>query len=75
MYIDQTYSNKIFGLFFFLENMVKTKWRNIRDRFVKELRKSNGSSVSGAGADDLYDSKWVLFDELKFLSAHCENRP
>lgn len=59
----------------FLETVVKTKWRNLRDRFIKEMRKVDGTSASGAGVDQVYESKWVLFEEMAFLVAHCENRP
>ncbi|XP_062554755.1 uncharacterized protein LOC134219882 [Armigeres subalbatus] len=57
------------------EKNVKTKWRNLRDRYVKELRKVKQTGTSGAGTEDVYKSKWFLFEELEFLAAHSENRP
>lgn len=60
---------------FITEKNVKTKWRNLRDRYVKELRKVKQTGTSGAGTEDVYKSKWFLFEELEFLAAHSENRP
>ncbi|XP_058824994.1 uncharacterized protein LOC131685349 [Topomyia yanbarensis] len=56
------------------EGIARTKWRNLKDRYVKERRKQDQTAVSGAGSEDVYVSKWIFFNELSFLSAHCELR-
>ncbi|XP_058839866.1 uncharacterized protein LOC131695398 [Topomyia yanbarensis] len=57
------------------ETAVKAKWKNLRDRFVKEHREVTNSSSSGAGEEEVYESNWPLYNELLFLAAHCKNRP
>ncbi|XP_062542429.1 uncharacterized protein LOC134210392 [Armigeres subalbatus] len=57
------------------EKKVKNKWKNLRDRFVKENREVTRTSNSGAGQDDVYVSNWPLYSELLFLANHCKSRP
>eukprot|EP00794_Sanderia_malayensis_P012439 gene12439-13725_t len=41
---------------------------SLRTYFVAEKNKAHQSGVSGAGADDVYRSKWQFFESLSFLA-------
>eukprot|EP00794_Sanderia_malayensis_P010215 gene10215-11264_t len=44
------------------------KMNSLRSYFVAEKNKTHQSRVSGAGADDVYRSKWQFFESLSFLA-------
>ena len=44
---------------------IQRKWRAIRDRFVRELKKINSSKSGNSGRP--YAPTWSLFDVLSFL--------
>ena len=50
---------------FFLENEVKKKINTLRSYYSTELAKSNPKS--GAGRDEIQESKWAHFNLLSFL--------
>ncbi|EAT32379.1 AAEL015471-PA [Aedes aegypti] len=50
------------------------RWKNLRDRFMKELRKVENTSTSGAGVSDIHTPKWVFYEDLSFLRDHCKRR-
>ncbi|XP_058814062.1 transcription factor Adf-1-like [Topomyia yanbarensis] len=50
----------------------KTRWRSLRDRFVRERRKVDQLARSGSAAVE--DPQWSFYEELKFLKAHTETR-
>ena len=54
-------------LFFSSENEVKSKINTLRTYYSKELAKTKKSGKSGAGRDDVYESKWPHFKYLGFL--------
>lgn len=41
------------------------KWRNVKDRWMKHVRKDKDSKKSGAGASTI--KKYVYHDQLQFL--------
>lgn len=41
------------------------KWRNVRDRWMKQIRKEKDSKKSGAGANKI--KKYIFNDQLQFL--------
>ena len=47
---------------------VRVRINNLRTYYLKEKRKTKVSTKSGAGAADVYISKWWLFSKLEFLS-------
>ena len=53
--------------FCFVEAVIKYKYNSLRTYFVKELKKAAETNKSGAGADDLYQSRWEWFELLLFL--------
>ncbi|XP_044764520.1 uncharacterized protein LOC123321081 [Coccinella septempunctata] len=57
--------NAILTKFFIPENVVRTKWKNLRDTFRKELKKMPVKR-SGDGASS-WRSSWPYFDNLYFL--------
>jgi hypothetical protein len=48
------------------------RWKNLRDRFVRELKKSKKND-SDDGADSLHSS-WPFFDFLLFLQDSVRHR-
>ena len=76
IYILLRFYNKFFKLFlyflifylfvFHLEKEVKAKINTLRSYFSSELKKV-GSTKSGDGRDDVYESKWPHFKSLMFL--------
>ncbi|XP_057311137.1 uncharacterized protein LOC130648984 [Hydractinia symbiolongicarpus] len=49
------------------EKIVRSKINTLRSYFSAELKKVNNSNKSGAGRDDVYESKWPYFQSLLFL--------
>lgn len=47
------------------------RFKNLKDTFMRNLRKVQESKTSGSGTDDLYKPKWNLFSNLKFLQKTC----
>ncbi|KAK7503444.1 hypothetical protein BaRGS_00005365, partial [Batillaria attramentaria] len=43
------------------------KLDTLRGQYVRELHKETASKKCGAGADDVYKSRWKFFDKLDFL--------
>lgn len=40
---------------------------NLLVRYMKELKRVESTSPSGAGSDAIYQPKWNLYEELSFL--------
>ncbi|XP_055919781.1 uncharacterized protein LOC129951575 [Eupeodes corollae] len=53
---------------------IKRKIRTLRSQFSKELRETEKSKKSGAGADDLHEPKLWCYDQLVFLKTYCKTR-
>ncbi|XP_062538739.1 uncharacterized protein LOC134207014 [Armigeres subalbatus] len=53
---------------------VKSKWKHLRDRFMKELRRVEETTASGAGTATVYEPTWRFYEELSFLAEHCKRR-
>eukprot|EP00794_Sanderia_malayensis_P002383 gene2383-2746_t len=53
---------------------INKKLSSLRGYFVAEKNKNNQSRVSGAGADDVYRSRWQFFDSLSFLADNIAPR-
>ena len=51
--------------YFLLEKEVKPKFNSLISYYSNELPKS--SAQSGAGTDEVYQSKWPFFHTLEFL--------
>ncbi|KAL1493840.1 hypothetical protein ABEB36_009526 [Hypothenemus hampei] len=57
-------------------SIVKSKWRNLRDNFRRELSKSkNYNYRSGDAAGPSKKSKWAYFEILSFLRNTFNSRP
>ncbi len=54
---------------------VQRKLNALRSYYVAEKNKTEQSKVSGAGAGDIYRSKWQFYDALSFLSDNVTPRP
>ena len=54
---------------------VKGKINTLRSYYSKELKKQSQSQKSGAGRDDIYQSKWPYFQSLRFLQDTVKSRP
>ena len=48
---------------------IKKKIQSIRTQYSRERQKTK-KRKSGDGTDDIYQSKWVHFERLKFLDVH-----
>lgn len=46
---------------------IKTKMRNLRTQFGKEIGKMKSSKVSGSGTGEIYQPTWKWFKSLDFL--------
>lgn len=49
------------------EAVIKYKYDALRTYFVKEWKKIHDSKKSGAGTEQIYESKWEWFKALLFL--------
>ena len=65
-------ANALQIVFSFPEELVRRKWKNLRDGYVKCKKKINALTRSGAGATRLPTCK--LFDQLHFLRDTCSSR-
>ena len=52
---------------YIVEPVIKYKYNSLRTYFVKELKKVGDTNKSGAGSDDVYQSRWEWFQLLLFL--------
>ena len=51
---------------------MKAKYRTLRTYYVKEHKKVEKSSKSGAGAAEVYVPKWPYYSALNFLATTVE---
>ena len=51
----------------------KSKWKSIRDRYVREVKKVKDQRSGDAGPP--YKPSWPLFEMLMFLSDCIRHRP
>ncbi|KAK9679085.1 Alcohol dehydrogenase transcription factor Myb/SANT-like [Popillia japonica] len=52
---------------------VKTRWRTLRERFVKEDKLHEGNTSSGQSQEDML-LKWKWYDSMAFLRVHIKPR-
>ncbi|KAK9738959.1 Alcohol dehydrogenase transcription factor Myb/SANT-like [Popillia japonica] len=52
---------------------VKTRWRTLRERFVKEDKIHEGNNTSGQSQEDML-LKWEWYDSMAFLRVHIKPR-
>ncbi|XP_041981318.1 uncharacterized protein LOC121734767 [Aricia agestis] len=48
-------------------NEVERKIKNLTSHYYREKKKSDSSNKSGAGTDEIYQSKWFAYKSLHFL--------
>ena len=53
---------------------VKRKLHTLRNQFLRDLRRVEGSKKSGAGVEDVEEPKLWCYDQLSFLKSHCSIR-
>ena len=53
--------------FIFIGNEIKSKSNSLRTYYSQELKKEGNSKKSGAGKDEVLESKWPYFGRLSFL--------
>lgn len=53
---------------------IQKKWKDLRDKFNREMKKGKSSLVSGAGTSEVYKSQWHLLKPLLFLLPHLKCR-
>lgn len=46
---------------------IKKEWTNLKTIYTRELKREEGSRVSGTGTDSVYTSSWRYFKALGFL--------
>ena len=56
----------------FTEEDIKKEWNALLTRYRKERQLEKASRSSGAGIDDIYDSKWEHFHQIEFLESTPE---
>ncbi|XP_021694383.1 uncharacterized protein LOC110674514 [Aedes aegypti] len=60
-------------ILFITVDSVKSRWKSLRDKFVREQNELSQITTSGSAAPE--KAKWKFFDELLFLKGHCQRRP
>lgn len=55
-----------------LEKAIKDKYKNIRTYYVKEVKKVEQSTRSGAGTSGVYVPTWPYFNSLEFMRCTVE---
>ncbi|CAB3994470.1 Hypothetical predicted protein [Paramuricea clavata] len=46
---------------------IKKQWHVLKAIFSRELKREEGSKVSGRGTDSVYNLQWKLFNEMMFV--------
>ncbi|KAG7154759.1 transcription factor Adf-1-like [Homarus americanus] len=53
----------------------QARWRVLRDKFVREMRKNVNPKRAGSSALQVYQGSWPLMSQLMFLTSHVKHRP
>ncbi|KAK8728002.1 hypothetical protein OTU49_009331, partial [Cherax quadricarinatus] len=53
----------------------QARWRVLRDKFVREMRKNVNPKRAGTSALQVYQGSWPLMSQLMFLTSHVKHRP
>ncbi|XP_037781807.1 uncharacterized protein LOC119578140 [Penaeus monodon] len=53
----------------------QARWRVLRDKFVREMRKNMNPKKAGSSALQVYQGSWPLMSQLMFLTSHVKHRP
>ncbi|XP_045621397.1 uncharacterized protein [Procambarus clarkii] len=53
----------------------QARWRVLRDKFVREMRKNVNPKRAGSTALQVYQGSWPLMSQLMFLTSHVKHRP
>ena len=56
-------------MYFYAEKEVKSKLKSLRAQYTRERQKVN-KRRTGTGVDEVYNSKWPFYEQLKFLDDH-----
>ena len=51
---------------------ITKKFSSLRNSYIRERKRDNGSITTGSGSDDVYTSKWKFFVEMDFLQEEIE---
>ncbi|XP_050689702.1 transcription factor Adf-1-like [Eriocheir sinensis] len=52
----------------------QARWRVLRDKFAREMRKNVNAKKAGASALQVYQGSWALMSHLMFLTSHVRHR-
>ena len=63
---------KVYCFFFFLGKMISTKWTNIRDRYIKYLKKLEDEKKTGSKAKSI--RKYIYSDNMSFLQKNTKRK-
>ncbi|XP_068217961.1 transcription factor Adf-1-like [Palaemon carinicauda] len=53
----------------------QARWRVLRDKFVREMRKNVNPKRAGSSALQVYQGSWPLMSQLMFLTSHVKHKP
>ena len=45
----------------------KKEWQTLKTIYLREVKRVEGSKVSGVGTDDIYTSSWRYFNSIEFI--------
>lgn len=54
---------------------IKKQWQMLKTIFYRELKREEGSKVSGTGTDSVYNSQWKFFNEMMFVKGSDDVDP
>lgn len=52
----------------------QARWRVLRDKFAREMRKNMNCKKAGGSALQVYQGSWALMSHLMFLTSHVKHR-
>ncbi|XP_063850891.1 transcription factor Adf-1-like [Scylla paramamosain] len=52
----------------------QARWRVLRDKFAREMRKNVNAKKAGGNALQVYQGSWALMSHLMFLTSHVKHR-
>lgn len=52
----------------------QARWRVLRDKFAREMRKNVNAKKAGGSALQVYQGSWALMSHLMFLTSHVRHR-
>lgn len=54
---------------------IKKQWQTLKTIFYRELKRQEGSKVSGSGTASVYNSQWKFFNEMMFVNGSDDVDP